>query len=272
MINIEQAVANKFPAFNNQPGIIRRSTLSLLRKISHEQEINTFLSEHGNKSALDFIDSIFEHFNFSDTLRSQERGNIPALGRVVIIANHPIGSLYGLALLRMISEVRSDVRIIANDMLMNFKTLEPLLIPVDNMKGGSALKTYRATIECLNNEEAVIIFPAGGVSLAHPTGVKDSRWRPGFLNMARRAKAPVLPINIQAKNSLLFYSAAMLFKPLGTALLASEMFNKQSTAINFRIGELIANDSLYSDTLNDRAILKRLKKHLYKVSSQGRQA
>jgi len=267
MINIEQAVTNKFPAFSQQPDIIRRPTLALLRKIGHEQKINALLREHANKNPLDFIDRIFEHFNFSYTVRSQERGNIPALGRVVIIANHPIGSLDGLALLRMIREVRSDVRIVANDMLLNVKTLEPLLIPVDNMRNASALKTYRASIECLNNDEAVIIFPAGEVSRAHPTGVKDSRWRPGFLKLARRARAPVLPINIQAKNSLLFYSASMLFKPLGTVLLASEMFNKQSSAINFRIGELITCDAPHSNTLNDRAILKRLKKHLYKIGS-----
>jgi putative hemolysin len=265
MINIEQAVVNKFPTFRNRSGLIRRPTLSLLRKLTHEREINDFLSAHGDKSALDFIDSVFDYFNFSYTVRSQEHRNIPALGRVVIIANHPIGSLDGLALLRMISDLRPDVRIIANDLLTYFEPLKPLLIAVDNMGSSSALKTYRAALSHLNNEGAVIIFPAGEVSRARPSGVRDRRWRPGFLQLARRAQAPVLPINIQAKNSLLFYSASLLFKPLGTALLASEMFNKKSANLDFRIGEPIAVESLCSDKLNDKSLILRLKKHLYNI-------
>ena len=36
----------------------------------------------------------------------------------MIIANHPIGSLDDLALLKMVYDIRSDVKIVANDLLM----------------------------------------------------------------------------------------------------------------------------------------------------------
>ncbi len=270
MINIEQAVCDKFPAFSHQPEAIKRSTFSLLRKLTHEQEINQFLAENEGLDPVTFIESVFDYFNFSYTVPHRDKANIPAQGRVVIIANHPIGSLDGLAILRMLLEVRQDVKILANDMLMNFDALHPLLIPLDNLGGGGALKSFRSAVKELENDRAVIIFPAGEVSRARPSGVRDTRWRPGFLKMARRAQAPLLPVRIKAKNSLLFYSASMLFKPLGTALLAQEMFNKKSATIHFRIGETIPVEALSSEHLNDKALLKRLKKHLYKIGGKKR--
>ena len=263
MINIEQAVDTKFPIFANQPWVIRKPTLSFLKRLIHEKEINAFLEANKHLTGFSFIDRVFDHFDFSYSVKASDRKNIPATGRVVIFANHPIGSLDGLAILRLIGEVRKDVRIVANDMLAHVDAIKNLLIPLDNMTGNSPRKAYKSVIEALENEEAIIVFPAGEVSRARPTGVKDTRWLPGFMHFARKAKAPLLPVRIHALNSLLFYSASMMFKPLGTALLAHEMFNKASRSIRFSIGEPIPCDALKSKNLRDRTLLKRLKRHLY---------
>lgn len=265
MLNIEQSLSNKFPGFTQQSPIVRNSTLSILRKLTHEKEINAFLREHEGNRGIDFIDRIFEYFNFSYSISQRERNNIPSQGRVIIIANHPIGSLDGLALVRLVSEVRKDVKIIANDMLMAFEPLHDLLLPLDNMTRGAYKQSYKNILQALNNEEAIIIFPAGEVSRASPTGIKDGKWQAGFLHFARKTKSPLLPIFVSAKNSMLFYSASMIFKPLATALLAHEMFNKRSAEIKFRVGELIPHHALESDQLADKALIKRLKKHVYKI-------
>lgn len=265
MLNIEQSVNDKFPGFAGQSAIIRKSTLSLLRKITREQEINAFLRDNQGQRGIDFIDRIFEYFNFSYSVSQRERNNIPSQGKVVIIANHPIGSLDGLALLRLVSEVRKDVKIVANDMLMAFEPLHDLFLPLDNMTRGAYKQSYKNILQALNDEQAIIIFPAGEVSRASPSGIRDGKWQSGFLHFARKTKAPVLPIFVSAKNSLLFYSASMLFKPLATALLAHEMFNKRSAEIKFRVGEMIPHHALESKQLTDKALTRRLKKHLYKI-------
>lgn len=265
MLNIEQSLVDKFPGFNQQAPIVRNSTLSILRKLTHEKEINAFLREHEGNQGIDFIDRIFEYFNFSYSVSQRERNNIPAQGRVIIIANHPIGSLDGLALVRLVSEVRKDVKIIANDMLMAFEPLHELLLPLDNMTRGAYKQSYKNILQALNNDEAIIIFPAGEVSRASPKGIRDGKWQAGFLHFARKTKAPILPIFVSAKNSLMFYSASMIFKPLATALLAHEMFNKHSAEIKFRIGEVIPHHALETDKLADKALIKRLKKYLYKI-------
>ena len=270
MINIERAVTEKYPGFAKKPSLIRKPTISLLRRLIHETEINTFLCENDDASGLEFIDRVFDFFNFSYSVTERDRRNIPALGRVIIVANHPIGSLDGLAILKLVSEVRPDVKIVANDMLSHFDALSEHIIPLDNMTGGNARKSYKKVISALEHEEAIIIFPAGEVSRAHPTGVKDSRWLPGFLHFARKTNAPLLPVHIQAKNSLLFYSASIVYKPLGTALLAREMFKQRSQVIKFRIGEPIPSQTLSSKGLHDRTLVKRLKKHLYKIGHRRR--
>lgn len=268
MINIEQAVLDKYPGFASKPELIRKPTISFLKRLIHETEINNFLIANDDASGFEFIERVFTYFNFSYSVRAAEKANIPANGRVVIFANHPIGSLDGLAILLLISEVRNDVKIVANDMLAHIRGLENLIIPVDNMTGSSARRSIKNVLEALESEQAIIVFPAGEVSRARPTGVRDSSWRPGFLHFARKAKAPILPVHIGAKNSFLFYGASMLYKPLGTALLAREMFNKRSGTIKFRIGEIIPYDSLDSKSLHDRTLVKRLKRHLYKIGDR----
>lgn len=267
MIDIEATVSDKFPAFRQQSSLLQKSTLGVLRKITHEDDINRFLDQHGDCSSFEFIDRIFDHFDFSYSASARGRANIPDRGRVILIANHPIGSLDGLALLRLVSEVRRDVKIVANDMLMNFEALQPLLLPLDNMGGGSTRRSYKSIMSALESDEAVIIFPAGEVSRASPKGIRDGQWRSGFMHFARKTKSPVLPVYVDAKNSLFFYGASMLFKPLATALLAHEMFNKQSMEINFRIGEAIPVSELNNQSIADRALIKRLKKHLYKLGT-----
>lgn len=270
MINIEKAVTNKFPGFATKPAVIRKPTISFLRKLIYEDKINAFLRDNSDAWGFEFIDRIFDYFNFTYSVTARDRANIPATGRVVIFANHPIGSLDGLALLKLVSEVRSDVRIVANDMLSNFNALENLIVPVDNMTGGSARRSYRRVIECLEKEQAIVVFPAGEVSRAHPKGIRDTKWRPGFLHFARKSGAPLLPIRIHAKNSWLFYGASMVYKPLGTALLAHEMFNKHSHEIKFNVGECIPSQHLSSEGVHDRTLVARLKRHLYKLGKQRR--
>ena len=138
---------------------------------------------------------------------------------MVIIANHPIGSLDGMALIKLVSEVRKDIRVVANEMLMAIRPVNSMLLPVNNMQGNTSRAHLDNIQSHLNNEGALIIFPAGEVSRLRPEGVRDTKWNSGFLRIALTAKSPILPIFIDGKNSPLFYGVSMLYKPLATLLL-----------------------------------------------------
>ncbi|WP_027857302.1 GNAT family N-acyltransferase [Marinobacterium jannaschii] len=266
MINVEKAISNKYPTFVEKPTPLKRSTLFLLRKLVHENEINQFLQTNSDATGFEFIDRVLDHFNFGYTLSNKDRINIPSSGRVVIVANHPLGALDGLALLKMVGEVRRDVKIVANDLLMHFDPLKRLFLPVDNMSKSTRKGDIARIVESLQNEEAVIVFPAGEVSRAGFTGIKDGKWNSGFLRFAKKANAPILPIYIGGKNSSLFYGVSYINRNASTLLLAREMFNKKSISIRMRVGETIPFSQLDAVPVSTAEKTKLLKKHLYRIA------
>ncbi len=266
MLNIEQAVQQKFPRFQHTRPWLKKSTLGFLRKITHEYEVNRFLELHQDLRGFDFIDQVLDYFNFSYSISHRDRINIPATGRVVIVANHPLGALDGLSLLKLVGEVRRDVKIVANDMLMNFAALESLFLPVDNLSKSTRKSSVARIVDSLNNDEAVIVFPAGEVSRIRPSGVRDGKWNSGFLNFAKKTNAPILPIFIGARNSSLFYSASMVYKPLSGMMLAHEMFNKNSKNITMRVGETIPYQQIEQLPLVKAEKTKLLRRHLYRLA------
>lgn len=266
MLNIEQAVQQKFPKFEHSKPWFKKSTLSFLRRITHEQEVNRFLEQHSQLTGFDFIDEVLDYFNFSYSISNRHRHNIPATGRVVIVANHPLGALDGLSLLKMVGEVRRDVKIVANDMLLNFSALSPLFLPVDNLSKSTRKSSVGNIIDSLNRDEAVIVFPAGEVSRIRPSGVRDGKWNSGFLNFAKKTNAPVLPVFVGARNSSLFYSASMVYKPLSGMMLAHEMFNKNSKTIQICVGEPIPYQQIEALPLVKAEKAKLLRRHLYRLA------
>ncbi|MGB0733725.1 MAG: lysophospholipid acyltransferase family protein, partial [Pontibacterium sp.] len=266
MINVEEAISTKLPSFKNKPKALRSVTLFLLRKLIHESEINTFLETNADAQGFEFIDRVLNYFNFSYTMSNTARMNIPSSGRVVIVANHPLGALDGLAILKAVGEVRRDVKIVANDLLMGFDPLKPLLLPVDNMGGSTRRRDISRIVDALQNEEAVIVFPAGEVSRARFNGIRDGKWNSGFQLFARKANAPILPVFIGGKNSSLFYGSSYINKGLATLLLAREMFNKRDVSILMKVGEPIAFSQLDGMPLPAHEKSRLLRKHLYKIA------
>ena len=164
--------------------------------------------------------------------------SIPACGRLLIIANHPSGALDALALLQAVGRVRRDVRIVANDMLALIEPLDGLLLPVRILGGRPRADSVRAIEEALDSGQCVIVFPAGEVSRLGWRGVRDSRWRQGFLRFARNTGAPVLPVRIEARNTALFYGTSTLSRAAATALLPREMYARRAQPLRLHVGAL----------------------------------
>ncbi len=265
MLNIENAIQQKFPNFQHKSPWIKKPTLNLLRKLSYEHKVNEFLVAHQDLKGFDFIEQVLDHFKFSYSISHRDRNNIPASGRVVIVANHPLGALDGLSLLKLVGEVRRDVKIVVNDMLMSFQAVKNLLLPVDNLNKATQKSSIANIIKCLNNDEAVIVFPAGEVSRIRPNGVRDGKWTNGFLHFAKKTNSPILPIYVDARNSSLFYSSSMVYKPLAGMLLAHEIFNKSSKTITLRVGQSIPYQHIKALPITKKETAKLIRRHLYRI-------
>jgi len=270
MFRIEQVIAEKFPDLQRKPAMITRPALAFLKMMAREQDVNDFLADNAGLEGIEFIDRILEHFKFSYSVDSGEIENIPAEGRVVIVANHPLGLLDGIALLKMVSRVRKDVRIIANDILMRFAPLHPLLLPVANLGAGYNKDNVRAIHDALANDEAVIIFPSGEVSRAGLTGIKDGRWQAGFLRFAEQAKAPLLPVHLDGRNSALFYGVSTVFKPLSTLMLFSEAMRQRNVKLPVHVGELIPWKEIAALDVPREQKIRRITSQLYGISKPSK--
>ena len=266
MVNIQKEIENKFPNIKTKNSLLKKSLLKVAKKIVHEDRINKFLSQNSHLKGFDFVDAVLDYFEFDYTVSSNDLQNIPTTGKVVIIANHPLGGLDALCLLKLVGSVRKDVKILANDFLSSFEALNSLLIPIDNFKDKQTKESIKRVYESLNNNEALIIFPAGEVSRATPKGVVDKAWSKGFLNFAKNSNAPILPIYLDAKNSKTFYTISLLNKTFSTLLLSNEMFNKKSKSINIKIGKIIPNENIIPKGLNKKFIVNLYKKHLYALN------
>jgi len=265
MLDIENSIQQKFPSFEEANPWIKKPALGFLRMLTHEQEVNQFLTKHQGLQGFDFIDQVLDYFQFSYTVSHLDRLNIPASGRVVIVANHPLGALDGLTLLTLIGEVRRDVKIVVNDMLMEFEALGKLWLPVDNLNKSTQKSSIARILQCLNNEEAVIVFPAGEVSRIRPNGVRDRRWSGGFLSFAKKTNSPILPVYVDARNSSLFYSSSIMYKPLAGMLLAHELFNKYAKTISFRVGSPIPYRHIEKLPLAKKEIVKLIRRQVYRI-------
>ena len=245
-INLENILEEKKIKLFSGNKFLKSFTLKLLRKILHIGEINNFLKAKGDFYGIEFIDEIFEYLNFTFKISSSDIQNIPSEGRVIITANHPIGSLDSLALIKAISLVRKDIKIVANDILSAIDNISEFILPIDIEKSSFQRERIIAISKALEDENAVIIFPAGEVSRVKGLTIVDSKWNKSSISLSNKYHAPILPVFIQTKNSMLFYTLSIINKRLSIILLSHELFNKKNKHLEIKIGNPIPGESSQS--------------------------
>ncbi|MBD8881516.1 lysophospholipid acyltransferase family protein [Rhodanobacter sp. 7MK24] len=259
---IEQRLQQRYPHwFRGHRGRLAAPLLHGWASWSGLDGINAFCAEaeHAGLHGFAFVEAALRYLQLRYDVDEQTLARIPPQGPLLIVANHPCGGLDALALLDMVGRVRRDVRIVANEVLALVEPLAELLLPVRVFGGSAGAASLRRVERALRDGECVIVFPAGEVSRLGPGGVRDTRWRPGFLRFARRTSAPVLPVRIEARNSALFYGISALWRPASTALLAREMFARRQRPMRLYVGEAL---SLAQDE-DEGAALKRIRHAVY---------
>ncbi len=268
MVNVEMLLKKEHPSLFKFPEIFSKTIVGFTRLVVRENSINHFMKIHETKSGLDFIHAVLKHLNVSYKVIHNEIENIPVIGKVIIVANHPLGALDALSLIQMVCSVRSDkkVKIVANKMLSSLPQLKEFIISVDNIHDKIPKHSLRQIDAALQAEEAVIFFPSGEVSRAGLFGIKESIWKGGFVRFAKRNSTPILPIFIKARNSSLFYAASWLYKPLGTLLLSHEMFAAKNQIFDFKVGEMVPPRAFNDSGMSDKHHARLFRKHVLRLS------
>ncbi|MGL4430145.1 MAG: lysophospholipid acyltransferase family protein [Silvania sp.] len=237
----------------------------LLSKVLHEEEFQQFAADHPHLKGLDMVEQVLEHLDILCTISSRDLEQIPEHGPLVIISNHPTGTLDGLALMYAVSRVRRDVKVVTNRLLTHLEPLSSLFIPVDNL-GGKTAKTSLVQMEQhLQNAGVLIFFPAGEVSRPTRHGIRDKKWHSGFIKMASKLRVPLLPVHIHAHNSLLFYASTLISPTLSMLLLMQQMFRRQHSRLPIKIGQQIPWSHWFSATLSPREMAEQCRQHVIRL-------
>lgn len=203
---------------------------------------------------------------------------IPQNGPVVIVANHPLGAIEGVVLADLVGRVRTDVKVLANQLLKRLPEIRDLFIGVDVFGGKSALRTNGQAIRDAHRHLAdggvLIVFPAGEVSTypkksadpkEKPT-LADIEWSQSVANFLKRSQATTVPIFINGQNSALFYQAGLIHPLLRTALLGRELLNKKACVIEISIGSAIPFSEV-SQFESNHDLVSYLRLNTYLMSS-----
>lgn len=254
-IDIRKIIEERIPDFYKTfPKTVAKFFEILIAKILKVKELNHIFEIYPDKYNFDFIDSFFEHINFKSFVKSEDIAKIPEKGKLVCIANHPLGALDGLALLQTVGKVRKDVKIIANNILLHFDFLKELFLPVDSLSKQIQKTSINLIIESLKREEAIIIFPGASVARLTLAGIRDYGWKDGAFKFALKYNAPILPFYVSGKNSFFFYFSNFIHRKLPNLLLAREILKKSNKSIELKVGELIEPDKLKKRNLNIETI------------------
>jgi putative hemolysin len=239
MLRIQAGIEQQFPQFfSGRKAALTKPLLSQLARFNRFDVIERLAAQNAHLHGHAFVEAILRQLDCRYLIDDVERECIPESGRCLIVANHPLGGLDALTLLKCVGDVRRDVVIVANDLLSQIENMRSLLLPVRVIGGKPSAASLDAIKQALDQEKAVIVFPAGEVSRLSWSGIRDGQWRHAFVTWAERCSAPVIGAHLQARNSALFYGLSALYRPLGMALLARELSAAQPRRIPIRLTTL----------------------------------
>ena len=237
-------------------------------------KLNQIYRDNKSKSGLCFIDSAIKKLNIKYTVNEDLRNIIPLSGPFIIIANHPLGGIEGLLLLKLLFDLRPDFKLQGNFLLQRIEQVKDLIFPVnpfeDFKSSGSSYKGLRGSYQHLMKGNSLGIFPSGEVSSYQFKDFKitDRQWQKSSIRFIQKAGVPVIPVYFDGYNSPLFYLLGTIHPLLRTARLPSELFNKSKKTINIHFRKPIL-----PKTINSISSLTTLSHYLraktYALTSQN---
>tara|TARA_R110002072_G_scaffold136124_3_gene278312 strand:- start:18997 stop:20661 length:1665 start_codon:yes stop_codon:yes gene_type:complete len=167
--------------------------------------------------------------------------SVPATGPCLLVANHPLGAIEGVALAWILSRRRADVKILANRRLQVFSELSSWFIFTEPLKRGAQgnLSSLRACHQHLSQGGLLIVFPAGRVATrrSHSEELQDYPWHRSIKSLLKIAGLVTLPVFIEGRNSPLFYRLGRLHPQLRMMTLMREMLRAEGKALGFFPGK-----------------------------------
>ncbi|MEI6433837.1 MAG: 1-acyl-sn-glycerol-3-phosphate acyltransferase [Bacteroidota bacterium] len=272
LIDIEAVFASKNP---HALRFIPRFIISYLKRITHQDAINGYIYRNRDKVGLPFVEAILKEFGVHVTIVGNNKNQeIPALGRFIVAANHPLGGIDGMALMHALGRIRPDIVFPVNDLLMNVPGLRPLFIPIN--KHGRNKENAKLIDETFASDKLILYFPAGLVSRKQRVNGKkdivDLEWKNTFVKKAKKYQRDIIPVFVEGRNSEWFYNLSVWRKRLGITAniemlyLVDEMIKQLNKTINIVVGEPIPF-SQFDSSKTEKQWAEWVKQKVYRLGT-----
>jgi len=265
IIDIEKAIrSSKSVVIRSLPRFI----VSLIEKLIRQNEMNEVIHRYRHKTGVPFINDILKEWNVKIEIKGSE--NVPASGRFVFVANHPVGGMDAMAFLSTIYSFFPDVISPSNQLFNYIPNLHPVILGV-NVFGTNTKETVEKFNKLFESDSQIMIFPAGIVSRRNKGKISDLPWQKTFVTKAVQYKRDIIPVYISGRNSDLFYNVDNIRKFLGIKmsveiiLLPREMHKQRNSTFTMNIGRVIPWQELTAEKSNNEWA-QEIKRQVYSIT------
>ena len=189
-------------------------------------------------------------------------GHIPRHGPALVVANHPTGIGDGIILSHVLRGLRDDAFFYANsDILRVLPQMADVIAPVEwrieKRSHARTRETMAYTRSALEAGRLGVIFPSGRLAKRRGLNLYERPWMASAAMIARKFDVPVIPVNIRARNSALFYLFDLIHPTLRDITLFYETLNKAHQPFRITVGEPISAAALPAKSEHGIDMLRR---------------
>lgn len=242
----------KLQAMLGLKGKLGAGITRLVMKVLEIDKCNSTQAKYADDNAPDFSKHVLEEVGVRYELPEGQLDRIPAEGGFITVSNHHFGSIDGLILCDTVLRKRKDYKLLTTFLLALVPNLKEGFLPVDNLSGkqdARSVNSIRAALRHISEGGAIGFFPAGEVAtyqkkeartaIGKEPVIEDKPWAANIIKLIKKSGLPVIPIYFDGTNSDNFHALGKIHRRLRTGRLIHELFNKQGTVVQVRIGKPI---------------------------------
>lgn len=241
---------------------------SLLNRILHIREVNEIIQKYGDKSGIDFVESVLDYFKVTFDYRGTE--NLPGEGRFIFASNHPLGGFDGLILIYGVNKFLGPSLFLVRDELTKIPQLKELFIPIN--KFGNQRNSISLINAAYESGKQVLIFPAGLASRRKRGIISDLEWQKHFIQKSVEHQRDIVPVFMSGRNSSFFYRLSNFRQLIGIKfniemfLLPDEMAKQRGKSFTITFGKPIPWQT-FDHSRTPSGWAEEVKKEVYKLRS-----
>ena len=253
-------------------GPVSNTVIRSIERLSGQPKIRKLYFDYvdENRPHASFWADALKRLNIDIDLRREVGAMVPQSGPTLVVANHPYGVIDGLVLCALVAEVRSDYKIITHRVLRQAPATMDKILPIDFDETEAALatniETRQQAAEYLRDGGAVIIFPAGAISLAPMLigDAYDNEWKTFAAKLAVQPDTVTVPFLFDGQNSLLFQAARKVSLTLAYSLMFREICKLMGSTVSLTMRRPIHAGEL-KEFGNRKAVTQHLRDRTYGI-------